>query len=82
MLAEAYEKVALQLADQKTTAQAAAAYEKYLNFGNPTPEQLREAVAFFRRVGDQEREQAVRTGKLPAPKEEDLSVPGEIPRLR
>ena len=64
MLAEAHVQVALRLADQGTTAQAAAAYDKFLSLSERTPEQLRDAVAFFERVGDFERAKEIRAKRL------------------
>jgi tetratricopeptide (TPR) repeat protein len=60
---EAYLQMALQLAGQRKTAQAAAAYEKCLRFSDRTPEQLRDASVFFERIGDLERARTVRSEK-------------------
>jgi len=59
MLAEAYLLVASSLAEQKKTA-AAAAYEKHLRFCERTANDLREAAAFFERIGDPERARKIR----------------------
>lgn len=64
ILADAHAQEAFRLADRGTTAQAAAVYEKFLNFGERTSDRLRDAVAFYERVGDLERAKATRAERL------------------
>jgi len=61
ILAETYLKRATELADQGAKAQAAAAYEKYLDFSERTADDLRDAATFFERIGDYERAKSVRS---------------------
>jgi len=60
LVTQAYLQMAQQSAGEGKAAQAAAAYEKYLRFSDRTPEQLREASEFFRRIGDSDRARTVR----------------------
>jgi len=66
ILRDAYLQMALRSADRGTTAQAAAAYEKYLDFCEPTLANLRDAIDFFKRIGDRERAARLRREGLRA----------------
>jgi len=83
IVAAAYGQVAAQLADQGRKAEAAAAYEKRLAFCERTAEDLREAAAFFERLGDYERAKALRSER-PRPKVVETQTTGSLtsPRLR
>jgi len=70
MIAEAHGLMAGQLADQGKKAQAAAVYEKRLAFSERTAEDLRDAAAFFERIGEPERAKALRSER-PQPRRAD-----------